>query len=362
MASNISLKPPAAFNFRKPDEWPQWLRRFEQFRLVSGLSEEKSEAKQISTLLYCLGEEAESVLASTHITSEERQKYETVVAKLNGYFKIRKNVIFERARFNCRNQLPEESAEEYITILYSLVENCEYGDLTSQMFRDRLVVGIRNTALSERLQVDSTLTLDKAMQMVRQREAVQQQQVFLNQTTKPLSSVDHVKGRKFKSLPAKGATLNRDKQTQKHKCICCGNKPHPRSTCPARDSVCHKYKNKGHYSSQCLSKHVHEMTSDSQEPDEDLDVIYLDAIESGKGSTWSATIDINGQPVMFKLDTGAEVTAVTQETLTKLSNVVLKPATKSLCGPDRKPLKVLGKLTVTLSSTHHKCDQEVYVL
>jgi len=76
-------------------------------------------------------------------------------------------------------------------------------------------------------------------------------------------------------------------------------------------------------------------------------VIYLDAIESGKGSTWNATIDINCQPVMFKLDTGAEVTAVTQETLTKLGNVELKPATKSLCGPDRKPLKVLGKLTVT---------------
>ena len=146
------------------------------------------------------------------------------------------------------------------------------------MIRDRLVVGIRNTALSERLQMDATLTLDKAMQMVCQREVVQQQQVFLNQTTKPQSSVDHVKGRKFKSLPAKGATLNRDKQTQKHKCIRCGNKPHPRSTCPARDSVCHKCKKKGHYSSQCLSKHVHEMTSDSQEPDEDLDVIYLDVI------------------------------------------------------------------------------------
>ena len=104
------------------------------------------------------------------------------------------------------------------------------------------------------------------------------------------------------------------------------------------------------------------MTSDSQEPDEDLDVIYLDTIESRKGSIWNVTIDINGQPVMFKLDTGAEVTAVTQETMTRVGNVVLKPATKSLCGPDRKPLKVLGKLTVTLSSTHHKCDQEVYVL
>jgi len=72
MAGSISLKPPAAFNFRKPDEWPQWLKRFEQFQLASGLSKEKHEVKQISILLYCLGEEAESVLASTHITLEER--------------------------------------------------------------------------------------------------------------------------------------------------------------------------------------------------------------------------------------------------------------------------------------------------
>ena len=99
--------------------------------------------KLSKSALYC--GEAESVLASTHITSEERQKYDTVVAKLNGYFKVRKNVIFERARFNRRNQLAGESAEQYITTLYSLVENCEYGELTSQMIRDRLVVGIRDT-------------------------------------------------------------------------------------------------------------------------------------------------------------------------------------------------------------------------
>ena len=203
MAGSISLKPPAAFNFRKPDEWPQWLKRFEQFRLASGLSEEKNRVKQISTLLYCLGEEAESVLASTHITSEKRQKYDTVVAKLNGHFKVRKNVIFERARFNHRNQLAGESAEQYITTLYSLLENCEYGELTSQMIRDRLVVGIRDNVLSERLQMDANLTLDKAMQMVHQREAVQQHQVFLNETNTPHSSVDYVQGKKSKTFVIK---------------------------------------------------------------------------------------------------------------------------------------------------------------
>ena len=29
------LVPPQPFDFRKPDEWPRWLRRFEQYRVAS---------------------------------------------------------------------------------------------------------------------------------------------------------------------------------------------------------------------------------------------------------------------------------------------------------------------------------------
>ena len=45
------LVPPQPFDFRKPDEWPQWLRHFEQYRMASGLSTE-GEEKQVNTLLY----------------------------------------------------------------------------------------------------------------------------------------------------------------------------------------------------------------------------------------------------------------------------------------------------------------------
>ena len=43
------------------------------------------------------------------------------------------NKIFERARFNKRDQLCGELAEQYITVLYQMAERCEYGDLTSEM-------------------------------------------------------------------------------------------------------------------------------------------------------------------------------------------------------------------------------------
>ena len=53
--------------------------------------------------------------------------------------------------------------------LYALAENCDYGDITDEMIRD---LGIRDTTLSEELQMDSALTLEAVKKAIRQREAV----------------------------------------------------------------------------------------------------------------------------------------------------------------------------------------------
>jgi len=62
--------------------------------------------------------------------------------------------------------LPEETAEEYLTVLFHLVNLFEYGNLKDEMLRDRLVVGIHDERLSQRLQMDSKLMLTKAMKLV----------------------------------------------------------------------------------------------------------------------------------------------------------------------------------------------------
>ena len=69
--SHFRLTPPEEFNFRCPDDWPRWKHRFEQFWAALGL-EAESETKQVSTLLYCLGEESEAVLSSTNATDERQ--------------------------------------------------------------------------------------------------------------------------------------------------------------------------------------------------------------------------------------------------------------------------------------------------
>ena len=173
--STLQLQPPEPFDFKSPDGWLKWKRCFLQYSDASGLAGE-TDTRQVSTLLYCLGEEANDVLASINITEEERKRFPKVLETLDEFFKVRRNIIiFERARFNQRSQLPGETAEKYIAELYRLADNCNYGNLKDEMIRDRLVVVIQDQNTSQQLQIDSDLTVEKAKKTIRQKEAVREQ-------------------------------------------------------------------------------------------------------------------------------------------------------------------------------------------
>ena len=83
-------------------------------------------------------------------------------------------------------------------VLFRLAESCDYGEFKDQMIRDRLVVGIKDSGLSERLQMDPELTVEKAMKMIWQKEAVHEQRIALDsgeQITQP-GNLDSVRAKK----------------------------------------------------------------------------------------------------------------------------------------------------------------------
>lgn len=165
----FQISPPPKFDFTKPEEWPKWIRRFERFRIASGL-ELQPEENQVNTLIYTMGDEAEDIVTSLRMTEEEAGEYVTVKQKLERHFVVRRNVIFERAKFNQRQQEQGETVDSFITSLHCLSEHCGYGQLHDEMIRDRLVVGLRDKKLSEQLQLDPELTLERAVTRVRANE------------------------------------------------------------------------------------------------------------------------------------------------------------------------------------------------
>jgi hypothetical protein len=51
--------------------------------------------------------------------------------------------------------------------------------MRAQLIRDLIVVGIRDDKLSEKMQLDPDLTLEKAISLARQSEAVKKQQPLI---------------------------------------------------------------------------------------------------------------------------------------------------------------------------------------
>ena len=196
MASTYGIQPPEPFDVHRPENWSKWIKRFDQYRVASGLST-ASAAKQVSTFLYCFGETAEDLMLAMAATDDDRSSFANIKAKFDAYFKVRHNTVYERACFNKRVQQPGESAEDFIVAIHSMADRCEFGDFRDALIRDRLVVGIRDVALSEKLQLTPTLTLEDAVKRIRQREAVHGQQVLREGDTRDNPIVlDAIKGSK----------------------------------------------------------------------------------------------------------------------------------------------------------------------
>ena len=160
--ASYQIATPESFSFAHPEDWPKWIRRFERFRQASGLAT-KSEASQVNTLVYTMGDEEDDIFSSFSLAEDDKNKYDAVKQAFENHFIKKRNPIFERAKFNQRKQEEGESVDTFVTALHTLVKHCEYGALQDQMIRDRLVVGLRDAVLSEKLQMEPDLSLEKVV-------------------------------------------------------------------------------------------------------------------------------------------------------------------------------------------------------
>ena len=110
---SLSVKPPKSFNFSKFEEFLRCVKRFERYRVISGFSKQE-EALQVNALLYALVGESEDIFTSfTFDDSADQKKYDRypVKEKFDYHFIAKKNVIYERAKFNLRVQGQDEPVD-----------------------------------------------------------------------------------------------------------------------------------------------------------------------------------------------------------------------------------------------------------
>ncbi|CAJ1061415.1 uncharacterized protein K02A2.6-like [Xyrichtys novacula] len=370
--ATVNIQPPETFDFSKPLEWTKWIRRFERFRQASNLTT-NSEENKVNTLIYCMGDEADDVLRGLKLSDDDMKNYDKVKDGFGNFFVVKKNIVFERACFNMRKQEANETVDAFVTALHALAEHCKYGDLHDELIRDRIVVGLADTQLSERMQLEVNLTLQKAIDMARQSEEVKKQQSALRSDASSVlqmedSSIDRLikKGQTYTNLKSSGARprqhmQGRDKGMQQSaQCYKCGGPSHPRAECPANDAQCRGCGKKGHYQRVCRSKAVVACIEEEEEKS-----FFLGSV-SCENNMWAADVQIKGKVLKFKLDTGADVTAISESDLKDLfpgaQMPILNKPEKPLLGPGKIQLEVAGYAKMQLTYKAKQTEEKVFVV
>ncbi|UYV76107.1 hypothetical protein LAZ67_13002539 [Cordylochernes scorpioides] len=371
------IQPPETFDFSTPNEWPKWRKRFERYLVVSGMKK-KEEADKIDLFMYLMGDRADDIFRTFKFEKEEEAtKIDSVLKAFDSHFCVRKNIIYERAKFNSRIQEDREPVDEFITSLYKLADSCEFEGLHEQLIRDRIVVGVRDKALSERMQLDSELTLEKAVKMVRQQEAVRQQQVDL-QRPSASQKVSQVKFNSKKQSPKQRQQPSRKKEKSaktRSRCPKCGGFTHREGqACRAEGQRCNLCSKTGHFANCCPDKQAKtaEVKAVSELDEEIGFLLEVSAVEDSSNldddegecrRRWTAEIQVNGKQVKFKLDSQAVVTCVPLCLFKKMMGQQrLVKSDINIRAAEFSELQTVGMFISTLRNGNYDIKEKIYVI
>ena len=150
-------------------EWARFRETWEMYETATELKDKTDEVR-IATLKVALGAETLSVLKHLDLTTAQRKSVKHTLDGLEKYFKPQRNVVYERYVFYKRDQMQDETVDQYIMVLKELTSSCAFGTLTDEFVRDRLVLGCLDNTVRYRMFRETDLTLIKARDMCRSAE------------------------------------------------------------------------------------------------------------------------------------------------------------------------------------------------
>ena len=275
------------------------------------------------------------------LISAKTDKIDVLFEKHGAYCNPKQSVTVIRCKFNTRNQSDVETIDQYVTELKRLAKDCAYGEITSEMIRDRIVCGTNNPRVKEKLLQADALDLGKALTIARGIEISTTQMKDLTEQDKSVCGM-----RKSRHDRNQARTEQpRDDKTRVSECRNCGRKQETKQKCPARGKVCFKCKKPNHYSRMCRSRGFHDLQQEVNEPELEDNDFFIGAINHEGGDELLVNLVIeDSHTVKVKLDTEAQVNVMPLALYKALGKdpKKLKPTNTNLTAYGGNKIEVLG--------------------
>ncbi|KAF6026232.1 hypothetical protein EB796_015460 [Bugula neritina] len=274
------LRPPGNFinSSTNPSEtsrnWAKWLEQYD-FYMIATEKAGKSQEIQVATLLTLLGAQGQEIFRTFSLTNAERKNIETVKKAFTDHFAPQVKMVYERFKFHSRIQRPDETFEDFLTALRTLITTCNFhDDEQDNALMDRIVAGISSQQVREDIfNLPGNPDLDQVIQLCRRSEATRQYLSDISKYTSPaVVNVVNVDTQE-KNVDAVSVSkrtnaqfYKSEKQTYIKNCRYCLSS-HPSRNCPAYGKTCNICAKKNHFAKACSKKTVRDIyTNDNSHP------------------------------------------------------------------------------------------------
>jgi len=307
----------------RADNWKIWKQRWDNYCIITGLLDQPEDYK-CAMLLHSIGIEAMRIFNGLKFSDgEDRNNMADVIKKFDQHFLGQTQEFFERFQFNRRNQESGESIDEYVSVLRNMAKTCGFCDCMHELLiMDRILLGILDDKTREELLSTHDLTLVKAIEICRAREAatihmkaLKNEEINKGKGTqkqkKPMKPRDRTKGKQHQTETTRTTTKKCYFSKQVHAMR--------KESCPAWGKVCTSCGEKNHFptSRKCKDRSVHVVQDD----------YASDSSTSSTGTISTITVElchdvnsaqsqhpliycemlINDKPVRLQIDCGATV-------------------------------------------------------
>ena len=372
-------------------EFSAWREKYRGYRLLTGL-DSLSIPEQRAALLALLDDEWTRVVRYS-LDVDGNTKVDDVLDKMEKHLRSQRSVILDRKDFYTRPQADGEPFDDFLMALKELAEFCDFcKHCMDDRLRDRIVTGIRSEETVRLLLSESSLTLQKAIDICRAREnALHNSEELRGSHTHAVSAYRRSRSRDDRAardgrdvrdmqsgrLDRQGRQHSRDRRedrspSREKRCGYCAGPWHTKEelgTCPARNTTCNACGIKGHYASVCKkAKRNNRRSEPGDRPAETLRVkdVRIQGVTSKKTPQISLLVSHqNGQgSLMWTPDTGAEVSVIGMKEAERIGIDAshLTPPADSLLAAGGHQLECAGTFSCQLTLGQRQTSTTVTVV
>ncbi|XP_063831961.1 uncharacterized protein LOC135081157 [Ostrinia nubilalis] len=257
---SLAQPPPLSFEGDLAKNFKTWIRHVELYMVATECHKKSSEIKA-AILLHLLGEEGVDKFDTIDLPEAKKKDYDEVLKALGDYCMPKTNESINRHTFFNRNQKEGENITEYVAQLKKLSVTCNFEGLRDSLIKDRIIGGLLDKTLQERLLREQELSLEKCINMCKTAEiATQYMRKLTEEDSKDIDKIN----RDHRQQPMSRA----------FKCKSCGYQ-HPPRRCPAYGKQCNYCKKMNHFSTVCRNRMKdHNIKEIQQNPQQETNQEY----------------------------------------------------------------------------------------